>query len=75
MRFVWGGPNYPNDGPDDSAWEWNSLWDQNISNTAVITTGADWIWKSYHIQDPVYGTVLSFERLFDIGYPTTAATF
>jgi hypothetical protein len=62
------GPNYPNDGPDDSAWEAWSLWDQRLS-TNLVPTGADWIWESYRVQDPVYGTVLTLQRTFDIGYP------
>jgi len=63
------GPNYPNDGPDDSSWEQNSLWDQRLSNPSVLTLGADWIWESYQVVDPVYGTVLTLQRTFDIGYP------
>jgi hypothetical protein len=62
------GPNYPNDGPDDSSWEANSLWDQRLS-TDLRPTGADWIWESYQVLDPVKGTVLTFQRTFDIGYP------
>lgn len=62
------GPNYPNDGPDDIPWEANSLWDQNLS-TDLSSNGADWIWESYRVLDPVYGTVLTFQRTFDIGYP------
>jgi len=62
------GPSYPNDGPDDSSWESWSLWDQRLSIN-LVPTGADWIWESYRVNDPVYGTVLTFERTFDIGYP------
>jgi hypothetical protein len=62
------GPAYPNDGPDDSGWEANSLWDQNLSIN-MIPTGADWIWESYQVLDPIYGTVLTFQRSFDIGEP------
>ncbi len=62
------GPNYPNDGPDDSSWEANSLWDQRLS-TDLRPTGADWIWESYQVLDPEKGTVLTFQRPFDIGYP------
>jgi hypothetical protein len=62
------GPNYPNDGPDDSGWEANSLWDQQLT-TDLRPTGADWIWESYRVLDPVYGTVLTFERSFDVGWP------
>lgn len=63
------GPLYPNDGPDDSAWEANSLWDQNLSNPSILATGADWIWESYRVQDPIYGTVLALQRTFNIGLP------
>jgi hypothetical protein len=62
------GPNYPNDGPDDSSWEAWSLWDQQLS-IDLRTTGADWIWEAYRVLDPVYGTVLTLQRTFDIGYP------
>jgi hypothetical protein len=62
------GPSYPNDGPDDSAWEAWSLWDRRLS-IDLVPTGADWIWESYRVLDPIYGTVLTFERTFDIGYP------
>ena len=62
------GPNYPNDGPDDSGWEQNSLWDQRLS-IDLRPTGADWIWEEYQVQDPVYGTVLTLQRAFEIGYP------
>jgi hypothetical protein len=62
------GPAYPNDGPDDSGWEQNSLWDQRLS-TDLRPTGADWIWESYRVLDPVNGTVLTFQRIFDIGWP------
>lgn len=62
------GPAYPNDGSDDSGWEGNSLWDQRLS-IDLRPTGADWIWESYRVLDPVYGTVLTFQRTFDIGYP------
>jgi hypothetical protein len=62
------GPNYPNDGADDTAWEAWSLWDQRLSIN-LVPTGADWIWESYRVLDPVYGTVLTFQRTFDIGYP------
>jgi len=62
------GPNYPNDGPDDSAWEAWSLWDRRLSIN-LVPTGADWIWEAYRVLDPVYGTVLTLQRTFDIGYP------
>ena len=62
------GPSYPNDGPDDSGWAANSLWDQNLS-VDLRSTGADWIWESYRVQDPLYGTVLTLQRSFDIGCP------
>jgi hypothetical protein len=65
------GPNYPNDDADDSSWEAWSLWDQRLS-VNLVPTGADWIWESYRVQDPTYGTVLTFQRTFDIGYPTSA---
>ncbi|MHC4120679.1 MAG: hypothetical protein ACYSWO_24560 [Planctomycetota bacterium] len=66
------GPNYPFDGPDDSSWEASSLWDQRLSIN-LVPTGADWIWESYRVLDPIYGTVLSFERAFDIGYPISGS--
>jgi hypothetical protein len=62
------GPNYPNDGPDDTGWEANSLWDQRLS-TDLRPTGADWIWEDYRVLDPVYGTALTLQRSFDIGAP------
>ncbi|MFX0198034.1 MAG: hypothetical protein ACFFCW_18090 [Candidatus Hodarchaeota archaeon] len=62
------GPDYPEDGPDDSGWKGNSLWDQRLS-TDLRPTGADWIWESYRVLDPIYGTVVTFQRTFDIGYP------
>jgi len=65
------GPKYPNDVPDDSGWEANSLWDTGLL-TDLTPTGADWIWESYQIQDPVNGTVLTFKRTFDIGTPASA---
>lgn len=62
------GPNYPNDGPDDSGWEADSLWDQRLS-TDLRPTGADWIWESYRVRDPINGTVISLENTFDVnGY-------
>jgi hypothetical protein len=67
--YAWEpGPNYPNDGPDDSSWQANSLWDQRIGtyHSFFDSVGADWIWESYRVKDPVYGTVLKFERSFAI---------
>ena len=62
------GPSYPNDGPDDSGWEANSIWDQNLS-VDLSSAGADWIWETYRVQDPLYGTALTLQRSFDIGCP------
>jgi hypothetical protein len=67
--YAWEpGPDYPNDGSDDSGWQANSLWDQRIGtyHSFFDSVGADWIWESYRVKDPVYGTVLIFERSFAI---------
>lgn len=46
-----------------------STWDNQIS-PALRDTGADWIWESDRVLDPVEGTVITLERTFDIdGYP------
>lgn len=63
------GPNYPYDDPSSDPWEDNSLWDQQIGgyyHAFFDSLGADWIWESYNVKDPIYGTVLKFERDFTI---------
>jgi hypothetical protein len=65
------GPAYPNDGPIDSGWEANSLWDQQIFGKGIDTTVADWIWESYQVQDPVVGTVLTMTTPLFNGYPVS----
>jgi uncharacterized repeat protein (TIGR01451 family) len=64
------GPNYPNDGPDDSTWAANSFWDQNV-NYNFSSLGADWIWENYRVVHPEAGDVVTFQRNFYIpGNPT-----
>jgi PKD repeat protein len=72
--FAWEpGPNYPNDGPDDSSWAANSLWDQNI-NYNFSSLGADWIWESYRVVNNEAGDVVYFQRNFNIPGTPTGAT-
>jgi len=59
------GPNYPNDGPDDSGWEANSLWDQRVDYD-FDAVGADWIWESYRVVHPITGDIVNFSKTFDI---------
>jgi len=49
-----------------------SVWDLNIS-LALWGSGADWIWESARVLDPLYGTVITLERIFDIGVEPTSA--
>lgn len=64
-------PLYPNDGPDDSGWEQNSLWDKNLTGH-VFSAGADWIWESYRVVNPVAGDVVDFQKTFYIpGVPSS----
>jgi hypothetical protein len=66
------GQNYPNDGPDDSTWAANSLWDSSLTGHSFSASGADWIWESYRVVHPAAGDVVTFERSFYIpGNPTS----
>jgi hypothetical protein len=72
--YAWEpGPNYPNDGPDDSSWAANSKWDQGI-NYNFSGSGADWIWESYRVVHPVAGDVVTFQRNFYIPSNPTSGT-
>ena len=42
----------------------NDHWDTSIDYT--FPDGADWIWATYRVQDPVNGEVVRFERTFEI---------
>jgi uncharacterized repeat protein (TIGR01451 family) len=70
--YAWEpGPDYPHDGPDDSTWAANSLWDSSLTGHSFSASGADWIWESYRVVNPVAGDVVTFERSFYIpGNPT-----
>lgn len=60
---------YPTTMEDGDADTGLSTWDNQIS-AALRNTGADWIWESDRVLDPVEGTVITLERTFDIdGYP------
>lgn len=66
------GPDYPNDGPVDSGWQANSLWDQQV-NTPGLTNGADWVWKSYRVDDPKQIHSVTFANTFTVpGEPISA---
>ncbi|MDD1657182.1 MAG: hypothetical protein LUQ41_01820, partial [Methanomicrobiales archaeon] len=65
------GSRYPNDGLDDSAWQANSLWDQQIYGKGIDTNIADWIWETYLVQDPVLGTALTMTTPLFNGYPVS----
>ena len=72
--YAWEpGPSYPNDGPDDSAWEASSLWDNNLTGH-TFSGSADWIWDSYRVVHPEDGDVVEFEKTFDIPGTPTAGT-
>ncbi|MGB6993400.1 MAG: hypothetical protein WBG00_09260, partial [Thermoanaerobaculia bacterium] len=47
-----------------------SHWDSEIGrrpeNPAAALAGADWVWEDYLASDPVTGTVVRFERAFDV---------
>ena len=65
------GPNYPNDGTDDSAWQANSLWDTSLT-TDLRPTLADWIWNTYRVADPMNPHSVTFENAFTVpGEPTS----
>lgn len=65
--------NYPDDLLDGDDEGTDSLWDTTIDDTdglALQATGADWIWESDEVVDPVVGTVITLQRDFEIdGYP------
>jgi hypothetical protein len=59
---------------DTSVNEDPSYWDSrvNAKGKYILNAGADWIWESRLVQDPVNGTVIRLERTFDIpGAPQT----
>jgi len=67
--------SYPTDPTGDDPWD-PSLWDDGLIPSGykqVLTdAGADWIWESYLVQDPLYGTVITLQNIFDIdGYPVS----
>jgi hypothetical protein len=47
-----------------------SFWDTEVGsrpeNPTAALAGADWVWEDYLATDPVTGTVVRFERIFDI---------
>jgi len=54
----------------------SSHWDQGVSSTHVFGNGADWIWESYRVVQPIAGDVVEFERTFYIpGNPTGGALY
>jgi len=75
--FAWEpGPAYPNDGPDDTSWQSNSLWDQQVASTHTFSAGADWIWESYRVVNPAAGDVVDFTKTFNIpGIPTAGTLY
>jgi hypothetical protein len=58
-------------GNDDSTTP--SVWDNRITGSGkaeLQASGADWIWESAQVLDPVAGTVIRLEKNFNIdGYP------
>jgi Mor family transcriptional regulator len=71
------GPSYPNDGPDDTAWANNSVWDNN-KDYNFSGSSADWIWDTYRTDGPgadapKVGRVVRFVKKFDLPCPPSSA--
>ncbi len=74
--YAWEpGPLYPIDGPNDAAWQANSLWDQNLTGH-TFSASADWIWDSYRVVNPIAGDVIDFQKTFYIaGFPSSGTLY
>jgi hypothetical protein len=46
---------------------WDSQMGTRPENPTAALAGADWIWEDYLASDPVTGTVVRFERAFELG--------